>query len=350
MRAVALNIIGSAPAALRCRLRRRGAGDVHPDHHDPVRGGVGPDGAVLPVAVRPHDHQETRCGAGSMIGNIIWIVLAGWWLSASATSSAGSRCASRSSGSPGSRTSSLSRCLCCSAARSSTSISCSASLRPPQLRRSGAAAARRKAVRPARRRADRPRRVGGDRRAVGDARRRGRVDCRRVRYAARDGRGSAAREAQDPACRRQGRGLHRVPPARRGGDARRQGVHGGRLPHEPADVGHPLPRRGTTTGSTPPARPPSSAASCTRSSTGGSTCSTSRVRRRRRSADSSTCSTSSTGATTCCSSRTAPTCPIAVAATAWDHLLGCPRMNEQVFDAVRAFRNTYVDKGPEIVP
>ena len=42
--------------------------------------------------------------------------------------------------------------------------------------------------------------------------------------------------------------------------------------------------------------------------------------------------------------------PYAVAATAWDHVLGCPMMNERVFDAVRAFRNTYVDKGPETVP
>ena len=42
--------------------------------------------------------------------------------------------------------------------------------------------------------------------------------------------------------------------------------------------------------------------------------------------------------------------PYAVAATAWDHVLGCPSMNERVFDAVRAFRNTYVDKGPETVP
>lgn len=42
--------------------------------------------------------------------------------------------------------------------------------------------------------------------------------------------------------------------------------------------------------------------------------------------------------------------PFAVAATAWDHLLGCPEMNEQVFDALRAFRNAYVDKGPETVP
>jgi hypothetical protein len=42
--------------------------------------------------------------------------------------------------------------------------------------------------------------------------------------------------------------------------------------------------------------------------------------------------------------------PFAVAATAWDHLLGCPEMNEQVFDALRAFRESYVDEGPETVP
>ena len=42
--------------------------------------------------------------------------------------------------------------------------------------------------------------------------------------------------------------------------------------------------------------------------------------------------------------------PFAVAATAWDHLLGCPHMNDKVFDALRAFRNAYVDKGPEVVP
>ena len=42
--------------------------------------------------------------------------------------------------------------------------------------------------------------------------------------------------------------------------------------------------------------------------------------------------------------------PYAVAATAWDQLIGCPAMNEQVFDALRAFRNTYVDKAPEVIP
>jgi hypothetical protein len=39
-----------------------------------------------------------------------------------------------------------------------------------------------------------------------------------------------------------------------------------------------------------------------------------------------------------------------VAATAWGQLLGCPQMNTKVFDAVRTFRERYIDKGPEAVP
>jgi uncharacterized protein DUF3105 len=42
--------------------------------------------------------------------------------------------------------------------------------------------------------------------------------------------------------------------------------------------------------------------------------------------------------------------PYDLAATAWGHLLACPAMNDEVFDALRAFWKTYVDKGPEIVP
>jgi hypothetical protein len=42
--------------------------------------------------------------------------------------------------------------------------------------------------------------------------------------------------------------------------------------------------------------------------------------------------------------------PFAVAATAWDHQLGCTTMNDKVFDAIRAFRTEYIDKGPEVVP
>src|SRR4051794_5395208 len=42
--------------------------------------------------------------------------------------------------------------------------------------------------------------------------------------------------------------------------------------------------------------------------------------------------------------------PYVVAATAWTHLLGCPKMNAKVFDAIRAFRLAYTDKGPEFIP
>jgi hypothetical protein len=41
--------------------------------------------------------------------------------------------------------------------------------------------------------------------------------------------------------------------------------------------------------------------------------------------------------------------PFQVAATAWDHQLGCPTMNDKVFDAIRAFREEFIDKGPEKV-
>jgi len=40
----------------------------------------------------------------------------------------------------------------------------------------------------------------------------------------------------------------------------------------------------------------------------------------------------------------------AVAATAWGHSVTCPEMNDQVFDAIRTFRNEYIDQGPEDVP
>jgi hypothetical protein len=39
-----------------------------------------------------------------------------------------------------------------------------------------------------------------------------------------------------------------------------------------------------------------------------------------------------------------------VAATAWTHSLTCPEMNDKAFDAIRAFRAKYIDKGPEKVP
>jgi uncharacterized protein DUF3105 len=39
-----------------------------------------------------------------------------------------------------------------------------------------------------------------------------------------------------------------------------------------------------------------------------------------------------------------------VAATAWGHSVTCPEMNDKVFDAIRTFRNEYIDQGPENVP
>jgi hypothetical protein len=40
----------------------------------------------------------------------------------------------------------------------------------------------------------------------------------------------------------------------------------------------------------------------------------------------------------------------AVAATAWGHSLTCAKFDDTTFDALRTFRTTYIDKGPESVP
>ena len=40
----------------------------------------------------------------------------------------------------------------------------------------------------------------------------------------------------------------------------------------------------------------------------------------------------------------------AVAATAWGHSLTCAKLDDTTFDALRTFRTTYIDKGPESVP
>ena len=39
-----------------------------------------------------------------------------------------------------------------------------------------------------------------------------------------------------------------------------------------------------------------------------------------------------------------------VAATAWTKMVGCPEMNDEVFDVLRTFRTAYTDQGPERVP
>ena len=42
--------------------------------------------------------------------------------------------------------------------------------------------------------------------------------------------------------------------------------------------------------------------------------------------------------------------PFAVAATAWTQSLTCDEMKPEVFDAMRTFRDEYLDKGPEKIP
>jgi hypothetical protein len=42
--------------------------------------------------------------------------------------------------------------------------------------------------------------------------------------------------------------------------------------------------------------------------------------------------------------------PYAVAASAWGQVIGCPSFNPKIFDALRDFRNAYLDKGPEQLP
>ena len=42
--------------------------------------------------------------------------------------------------------------------------------------------------------------------------------------------------------------------------------------------------------------------------------------------------------------------PYQVAATAWGHLIGCKRLTDETFDALRAFRDRYRDQGPEQAP
>jgi hypothetical protein len=40
----------------------------------------------------------------------------------------------------------------------------------------------------------------------------------------------------------------------------------------------------------------------------------------------------------------------AVAATAWGHSVTCPKLDDTTWDALRTFRTSYIDKGPEAVP
>jgi hypothetical protein len=40
----------------------------------------------------------------------------------------------------------------------------------------------------------------------------------------------------------------------------------------------------------------------------------------------------------------------ALAATAWGHSLTCSKIDDTTWDALRTFRTSYIDKGPEAVP
>ena len=40
----------------------------------------------------------------------------------------------------------------------------------------------------------------------------------------------------------------------------------------------------------------------------------------------------------------------ALAATAWGHSLTCSKLDDTTWDALRTFRTSYIDKGPEAVP
>jgi hypothetical protein len=42
--------------------------------------------------------------------------------------------------------------------------------------------------------------------------------------------------------------------------------------------------------------------------------------------------------------------PYEVAATAWTNLIGCKTVNAKTWDALRAFRDRFTDKGPELIP
>ena len=51
------------------------------DHHDPVRDRCLQDRELRAVAVRPHRRcRRPDAGVGSLIGNIVWFILFGWWL------------------------------------------------------------------------------------------------------------------------------------------------------------------------------------------------------------------------------------------------------------------------------
>ena len=62
-------------------LRAGGDHLLHPDHYHPARDRLFPDRRVRVLAVRTgHIERRPGAGVGSLIGNIIWILLIGWWI------------------------------------------------------------------------------------------------------------------------------------------------------------------------------------------------------------------------------------------------------------------------------
>jgi hypothetical protein len=62
------------------QLRHRGVLLLHPHHHDSVRRRIAAYRHVHAVAVGRVAVPKANKGAGSAVGNVIWFVIAGWWL------------------------------------------------------------------------------------------------------------------------------------------------------------------------------------------------------------------------------------------------------------------------------
>ena len=100
----------------------------------------------------------------------------------------------------------------------------------------------------------------------------------------------------------------------------------------------------------PQERPGRSSSPSTRSSTAGSTSSTPRPRPTAPSGGSSSSSRASDDGYHLLLFENQTKMPYAVAATAWDQLIGCKTFNAKTVKALDEFRKAYVDKGPELVP
>ena len=61
-------------------LPGRGLAALHHHHRHPVRHRGVPHRRLRPVALRVHDGRAPRRRCASCIGNVLWLVLAGWWL------------------------------------------------------------------------------------------------------------------------------------------------------------------------------------------------------------------------------------------------------------------------------